>query len=200
MALQNYIEDDWDDNALTNRSASQKDVFYQFSDGGTGDLLKGVYRPRWEIDQGSPSASNQQLEMPAGNTTAPVLITPSNIFTGSWSVDIRIVSSSTIDSVYLNYLLSDINNRYFYRADYDNRLRLQKIENSSVTTLIEVSWDGDTSNHRYKVTKNSYNTHEAFYDGASKGTVTDSFNPEAKYLRLASGIDSESEWDNLLVR
>ena len=98
--LTNYIEDDWNDNSLTNRSAKEKGLYYSYSEGGTGDLLKGVYRPKWKVMRGSPTVTSGELVIQSGDY--PYIQTQSKITTGSWSYDWRDLNQSA-ENLYTDF-------------------------------------------------------------------------------------------------
>lgn len=203
MTLSNYIEDDWDDNALSGRSQPIKDIFYQYGTSGAGDLLKGVYRPRWNVDSGSPSASNQQLELPDGSTTPQVVSTPSTFTTGSWKTDFQ-VASSTSSGVTEFWIMSQEaqttpNNAYRTRATNDGTYDTRKRSGGTDTTLITGSWPNDTATHTSTTTRGSHGEFELFLDGTSQGTATDREFGTSGYILCKSNIDSQTNYDNLTV-
>lgn len=65
--INNYIEDNWNDNALSNRTNSETGYFLHPSDSlindfEAGDVLKGMYRPDWTATAGSPTVSSGSVE------------------------------------------------------------------------------------------------------------------------------------------
>ena len=201
MVLTNYLEDDWDDNSLTGRTDPQKDVFYQYSTGGTGDLLKGVYRPRWETESGSPSASSGYVAATNG-----VVKTPSEVTVGEFTVEHRLTQSIGDDfSDAFDFIAQNSGTYYrYYKADNTGSptpsARLDVSVGGSSTTLISWSWAHDTVFHTESVTRDSYGNFEAFEDGQSEGTVTDTQITESDMIILRMNHDFETQYDNLVVQ
>lgn len=222
MAFNNYIEDDWDDNALTGRSASQKDVFYSFSDGGTGDLLKGVYRPYWnEIVTTDLNIQNGELEFTLNSndgTESVNISTTTNLTVGEWSRDIKFASDSTDNSNNGNisdflFISTDNNGRSSSNcltmtvsnySSNSNRWQLSKTDNGTTTELIGATPTPPTSYTTQRVTRDSYGNFELFRGGVSEGTTTDAFLPEPNYAIIAcydhEGSGVHIFMDNLLIK
>lgn len=208
--LPNYIEDDWGDNALSGRSSASKGVYYNYHAGGTGDLLKGVYRPVWEVESGSPVAENGILNLKNDSGATSTLAVPAALAVGSWSFDWKLTNTSITDSVDASIsLLSQNtqrkNNEYrltAYFADTGEDAHLQHWDSSGAnTTLVTWSPARDTSWHTYRATRDSYSAWEAFADGTSQGTATDTSLTSGQYLLVVGhGGDVDMYADNLVVQ
>ena len=199
--IANYIEDDWEDNSLTARSNPEKGLYYSYSDGGTGDLLKGVYRPKWTVTRGNSSkinASNGELVIEStGDDNNVCVATPSNISIGEWVFDYHhddaryggfaFISTGDVHGGVPQYRV--ITTDSTYSSD-----RLQKDTGSSATNLIDYGSSGAFT-ETWRITRNSYGNIEWLRDGQSVGTTTDSFSPEAKFVvfrhsNTATGTDT----------
>lgn len=207
MAIDNYIEDDWDDNALTERAGSEKDVYYNYGTGGAGDLLKGVYRPRWNTESGSPTANDGEFELSPGNNTLQKAATPSNLTTGEWSYNVQYqggtVSQRTSLTLFANSF-TDAAHTYqdSYSVVYDDTdgVRLQVNDGGSITTLITYTTDANTNTRSVRVTRDSYGSWEMFVDGTSRGTATDTKITESKIMAIGNDSDQTVNYDNLVVQ
>lgn len=205
MALTNYLEDDWDDNSLTSRTSASKDVFEQIGDGGAGDLLKGVYRPRWETESGSPSATNNELQLSDGSTTVQAVSTPSAFTVGRWEWDHDYNTNPTSGGTRLYFIAqnsgADPNDAYAIEVLHDTNLDLIKDSGGSESTLINGSRTDNTSTQNYDVTRDSYGGFELFNDGdVSQGTSTDTTHAESLYLVLRNSANARSDNDNLVMK
>lgn len=211
MALTNYLEDDWDDNSLTSRTSPSKDVFYQYGDGGAGDLLKGVYRPRWTTESGSPSATNNELQLSDGSTTYQAVSTPSNLSVGEWGIDFQanavITGGSTVfEPIQAGSLPYDDSrgrptDGYFMQAVTNGSFELLREDTgSNSATIISGTWDDDTSSHTGKFTRDSYGGFELFYDASSQGTTTDTNFSTFEVLAIENNQEKRIDFDNLVVK
>lgn len=215
--LENYIEDDWGDNALTSRTASDEGYFLHPSDNllasgdvEAGDVLKGVYRPDWDSVSGNPSASSGILQLPIASSTDQIVQTKSRLVIGEWNVSFQYqssVSNNTIDITLFGQTIdysiggSRPANSYFaqFRANGDHRLSRIR-EDGSVTDIISSNWAKDTTYHDLKVTRTAYGRFESFIDGASQGTSTDTEYVSGKYFVLGNHSDSECHFDKLVIK
>lgn len=208
MALNNYIEDDWDDNSLTGRTGAEKDVFYQYSTGGTGDLLKGVYRPRWEVESGYVEANNSQLEVPPGDTTTQNVTTTSEMSVGSWSLSWVFETVISSGGVRINFMPGELlgsnlvpNNSIFIDINnFESNYDLIKRISGTNTRVITSTWPVDTNNHSSKVTRDSYGGAELFFDGTSQGTTTEAEDIDVNYFNVNSSSDAVFNADSLVVQ
>lgn len=210
-----YIEDDWDDNALTNRTDNTEGYFLHPSDGllsgdfEAGDALKGVYRPEWKIQTGSFTVADQYAES-AGNLE-DAISTPSSFSVGSWEADVQMVSNTgdlelfslafmDQDSTDFDANVSTPDNGYTIEARDNGDLRLvvrSGGSNSSIT--VGSSWSVDTDFHTYRATRDSYGSFELFFDGTSKGTGTDKTFNSSKDVGIYSRY-GPWRFDNLVIQ
>lgn len=204
MAFTNYLEDDWNDGTLSGRTNAAKDVFYQYGTGGTGDLLKGVYRPHWiGEDTGDLTVTNGELECALQAThgtgaQAVKIYTTSNQTVGSWQWDIKhgdTTGSTTAGNTMTYFFICDhTGDRYtgnsllivFHDRTDTNNTMLQKCVNGTNTALIAVQETLWTTYKPQRATRDSYGNFEMFFDGVSKGTATDSYLPDAKYAKITA--------------
>ena len=210
MALDNYIEDDWNDNALTGRSNTEKDVFYQYYDSGTGDLLKGVHRPRWRHVSGTVDATNQRVEMYGDDSVQKVIETPSSLTVGSWTVDHRFNSIGD-DFLAVSIICDNVNdygigrtqNGYWFgdrsggsSPSYD----LFVAEGGGNTRIIDAQSPQDTNWHTSECTRDIYGNFELIRDGTSQGTGTDTTYNETAAMALGDCNTENVMYDNLAVQ
>lgn len=211
--LDYYIEDDWNDDKLTDRDDPEKGLYYAYSEGGTGDLLKGVYRPRWDArnhsyttEDGylSPDSTNEQDQMDVLG-----LVTTHKNIAGSFSFDFNpqsYVSGEQNGSHYFAYLADDGSNKYSIQISTDDQdgWRIDKVEGGSSTAIVDAGTGQKIEEGTYetiKATRSSYGEHELFIGGTSEGTATDTYLPERpKYLGpLRTENSPEGRYDNLVV-
>jgi len=203
MALNNYIEDDWDDNALSGRTNPSKDVYYSITESGTGDLLKGVYRPRWRnvvpiftSNSGNISAVNSELSL----NTESAAATSSNVDVGSWKHDFRLSSSGNTTNIGARQIHQDDNNHVYTiaRADGTNYKLYKKVSGSNFK-IISATWPNDTSWHTHELTRSSYGEYELFFEATSKGTATDTFLPDVNQFRFYT-VNIGADFDSLVIQ
>ena len=80
----------------------------------------------------------------------------------------------------------------------DSWVRLCKTVSSSSSSLISGSWSIDTEWHIIKVTRDSSDNFELFFDGVSKGTTTDTILTSSKQIRLHAYQETQ-KFDDLEV-
>lgn len=212
MALNNYIEDDWEDNALSGRKSVEKGVFYEYGTDGTGDLLKGVYRPMWTVESGGSSASSGILQVPSGNNGNQCVVTPSQMSIGEWSYDWKNPLSADSGACRFNFIdpNNDRNSKGQLGAGYAiswdsgpsywwNLYRWDGY--SSATIIVNCSdWGADDSWHSAKASRDSYGGFEVFRDGSTLGTTTDTNYQETQALSVGNHDGSPLYINNLLLK
>ena len=183
--IANYLEDDWGDNSLSTRTNPADGVYASPSAIRAGDTLIGRYRPEWSVTNGSPSATSGYLSLPGNDTTPDRLRTTSKWTTGTLQYDARqttLQSSSTTALIIMSFIHQDPNNKIFsyFRDDSGTTQfrRLTKTVSGTGTELIKNDTTPDTNWHTTKITRSAYGDWEAFWDGVSYGTATDSFLPD----------------------
>lgn len=186
-----YLFDDWKDNLLTSRRWDDKMVF------PVSELDK--YRPDWTTESDSPSASGGVLVLPDGSTTAQQVSTASGFTVGTWEKDFTIISATTAGACNLFFIWTDNSNTLRVSIESDDDYMLVKIDGGTTTILVSSTWDGDTTQHTTKVTRDANGNFELFYDGVSQGTATDTFLPSTRDLSFLNNADSEVDIDNLKV-
>jgi len=94
--LSGFLLDDWSDNKLTNRDDFATTPLNPSTLEPSSSNFQNPTRPEWTTHQGSPSASNNQLELPDGQAnTEAILSTPTNINEGTWEFDVQFTGSNT---------------------------------------------------------------------------------------------------------
>lgn len=199
--IANYIEDDWNDNALNSRSNAERGYYYNYHTGGTGDLLKGVYRPRWIIANGSPSASGGTLNLPAGDSTQQAVQTPSELSVGKWQYDFQFQERTQSANRGLRLVLINPSASAVYsvqiQTDGDFELH---VDDGGQTILISGSWGADTSLYTIELTRDSYSNWELFRDSTSQGTATNSNNTSFTQVDIYNNTKDSIEVDDFIVQ
>lgn len=180
--LTNYLKDDWGDDALTGRTNPETGQFLEQTSGGVGDLLKGMYRPEWKAESGSPSASSGKLQLSAGGTTSQTVSTPSNLTTGSFELKFQFNSDPTNGAFHHSFICSNnslsasvsTDAGYEMRPVHDGSYYLTLRDNGTATNLISSTWADDLNQHTITSTRDEDSNFELFLDGTSQGTTTDS--------------------------
>lgn len=181
-----YLHDDWGDNKLQNRGGSRTTTY---------NGVQGVYRPEWTIDDGSPTAINQALQVVAGDGLyAGINLNFSETITWSWTdVDFNGSSEQTLGLFGEN---AGIPISAFYNGVYPgyaavlgsrDRIRLVRIDdnnnNGSVLTENTLS---STTGVNISVTRDSNGNWEVFENGSSLNTASDSTYTTANYISFSS--------------
>lgn len=208
--INNYIEDDWNDNSLTSRSASEKGYYYNYQDGGTGDLLKGVYRPRWESTGagGSISSSNGYIQVARDGTSSvtksastPSAIIPTEI---SWELYLTGQSTNKMQSISIitdEEPRENMGNEVSCGFDSADPRALSIAENGVTRNILSTPTVASDTWHTARVTRSTYGEYEVFSNGSSVGTVTDSFTPNPGYIGVKTiHTNATTRADNLLVQ
>lgn len=158
-----------------------------------------LFRPEWTTESGSPSASNKQLVMPAGNTTLQKVTAPSNASEGTFECQFTVTAATTTGGLALQFIYADANNSWRIRVVYNGTYALTKKVGGTETDVVSSTWPNDTAQHTAKFTRDSGGNFELFLDGISKGTATDTFLPSAIDVALGHSLDSEVHIDSLKV-
>lgn len=205
IAQTNYLEDDWNDNKLTNRDNPTDGFFTHPQANEAGDTLIGRYRPEWSVGFGSINVSNGQIdETPTSDSR---LDTSSQFVTGSWSIDLHIDPQGTgNDNVQWRVISADDDSNYWQMvwSDDGTSYNITKSDGGSNTNIVSSSHN-PTSNTTCKTTRDAYGNFELFESGVSKGTGTDTFLPDpvTQEFDFNSPSDGGSagtwKFDNLVV-
>lgn len=201
--INNYIEDDWGDNKLINRDSDKKGLYYSYNQTGTGDILKGVYRPRWthSIDSGSLTIENGKIKFSAGSNTDR-LNTPSNLESGVFKYEQDWISVGNDYGAIPFYFITDgsnpegtPNNALRIKPNDNGEYKMDKVNSGSFTRVVDGSWAASSGYYVFKVERNSYGNISIFENGASRGTNTDSYLPSEVNLSslVFSGSNSNSD-------
>lgn len=205
----NYLEDDWNDNALSGRTSAEKGVYYSYHDGGTGDLLKGIYRPVWTRPRaaGNISLSNGTVTWSLDDSVdyGNPIVTPTAFTVGRFEGDYQFTATSNdfdicaFDWIHQadNYGTNWAPNEALYTSINDDaNYRVFKNVGGTGTALIDSSWDNDTTTHRTAYERDAYGNHELFYDGVSKGTGSDTYFPPKPLVTGIRGHDNPNRATN----
>lgn len=213
--IANYLEDDWNDNALNNRSNASKGYYYNYHTGGTGDLLKGVYRPEWDYykSAGRLTVTNGEIQVDYdGSGSVDIIETPSQFYVGSWQFDWQLDPLGG-DNNQINHFSIHNGDRSsdFPPNSYEGHIaeggtyKLQKVSGGTQSNLITPGWTNDTNVHTWKHTRDSYGNFELFFDGTSQGTATDTEHTKPggggtfRLYFADSGGSGTAHIDNLVV-
>lgn len=211
MTIDNYIEDDWGDNSLTGRTNPEKDVYFSRTDSGTGDLLKGVYRPQWSSGGNVATSENNMARVGRSGGNPGFIQSPSVASVGRFSYDVQRISSSSSNGLSIQFLQDskltdgdfDVPNQYslYAKNPTGSEYRLRKRDSDSTTNLVNATWTSDTSLHTLEATRDSFGNLEFFEDGTSKGTTTDLFIFDVNFTAIVC-FDNDSGYyvDNLLIK
>jgi hypothetical protein len=184
---QAYLEDDWNDDRLTNR------VPMSFTLEGI-KTFKG--RPEWIIVSGSPSVHNGMLILPAGNVSQQRIRTLSEFTTGMWKLDFQFTNVPQKGAFLFIIWAMDGSNQWYVSVSSD-AIRLNKVNSGFVSTLIMKNWIADTNWHTLEVTRDNSGNWILYIDGLELGTAKDTFTPIANYLEINNIADQEVHVDNI---
>lgn len=195
------VLDDFADNSLTNRDAPGTTAS-EFAAGEIGQY----FRPEWETDSGSPSASSSALQLSAGDTT---LQATKHGYPGTLPVffesDIIFGSDPTSNSAALAFAINDdditgfnYDDCYSVRINNDGSIDLRKEVGNSETNLITGSTFTLTDSHTVKVER-AGKTWELFVDGTSQGTASDDAHKTTPYAGATNQTDASLDIDNWKV-
>ena len=219
--IENYIEDDWGDDSLTNRSNTSDGVYAAPSANKAGEVLIGRYRPEWNITFSAPnssvSVSNGEVSISQSDNDTSIITTPTQIHTGEWSADIY------VDGEGDEYTGADFaiivetdgssgrgsqldNSVYISSRNTSGSLNDSLIEqdNGAVTKLVDFGDNSDAGYDTYSVTRDSFGNYEAFRNGSSKGTTSSSYLPKPNYTSLmaakSTNVSHTVKFDNLVIK
>lgn len=213
--INNYIEDGWDDNSITGRSNPDEGYFLHPSDNllsndyEAGDALKGVYRPEWTTQSGSPSASNGVLSLSAGDTTQQSILTPSEFTAGTWETDYKFTNTPSSGGICMVIMAQSTsldgvgrpNNCYFGYNHFNGDYHLYLNNGGSATNIITtISLGVPESFATMKISRTTRGNFELFHNGTSQGTATDTTHTGSRYNGYGSNTDVSSDYDNLVVQ
>lgn len=206
--IANYLEDDWGDNALSSRTGAADGAYAHPAANEAGDTLIGRYRPNWAVESGSPSATNNELQLPDGSTTEQTVSTPSEMTTGSFEIKYQFAANPSNGALHYSVLCSDFSlvanvttdSGYEARTVHNGDYNLTRRDSGSATDIIVSSWSVDTNQHTKRVTRNSYSSFELFLDGASKGTATDGTFTESVVQFIGNNSTDRVDIDDLVVK
>lgn len=199
--ISNYLEDDFDDNSLTNRSNTDDGVYPAPDSNYAGDVLVGRYRPQWQkFDLPSEiSATNGVLKI--NNTgNSPEVRTASQLNFGSWKEDFKSGSSScsfTNCRIQFRFIGSYKGDNLSHRADVGTG---EFVVEKNGTIVINGSWSVDTNTHTRRITRDVFGNTEQFLDGTSQGTSQVSLSGSSDYLAERVSQDTSVEIDNLVIQ
>lgn len=220
--IQNYLEDDWDDNRLTDRQWRNSDinqgVFAHPDANEAGDTLIGRYRPEWKIDVENTvldiSNKNVKFTQSTNGSNSQAISTSTSYTSGSWKYQIQYTTlGNDGDRLQMNHFSPQLsfnntldgNEGYHTSVDdgTNEALILFHIAaNDSKTQIINSTWSSDTSAHTQETTRDSYGNWEVYFDGVSQGTATDErgITPQiCGFILYGSAGGSVVTADNLVI-
>ena len=220
--IENYIEDDWEDNSLTNRTSPEDGPYAHSNANEAGDVLIGRYRPVWNtVNISNTVVQNNRVEMTVPtNSNGGIynsFTTTSEFTTGSWSVDLQLdqTESGTGSHIFFYGLMTDgsralsSGNSICIQSSTESDVGLRKIESGSPTYIISMTSTNTslTNQLTFTVARDSYGNYELLEDGSSRGTTTDSFVPPLVEQSIMTYQSNQSEppevtfyVDNLAVK
>jgi len=171
------IHEDFRDGWLAARAYSRAWQHFNPHDG----FIDGQYQPDWDIAQGSPSVSNEELVVPDGSSTTQQLYFETAFTTGVFDFDYYYGSDPSSGFTIIYIVRNSGNNAYrIDLSDSADNFRFQKVDGGSTTSLISTSRAAAQSDTRVRVTRDRKGNWELFEGGTSIGAATDDFLPAPK--------------------
>ena len=191
-----YLNDDWGDNKLQDR---------EDSDTTTHNGVEGVYRPEWTLDEGSPSASNQTLQLDSGDAVRTgITLALSETVPWQWTGVEFPATDAAGDTVTLQlWAESTTRDTQGFGLPLQSGYFIQLRDSSPEVRLIEMDSSGNTSElitgsatagsgFDLSVTRSSDGGFELFVEGSIQGTSTDTTHTDPQYFSFGtrSGTDA----------
>ena len=186
-----YLQDDWEDNKLTNRDGSGTTVF---------NGVTGVYRPEWDKQEENPQVENGvvTLEGDAIVTSDVDFSEAINNQTVTWEFDYNIPSGDSSDWVTVQLFAetdewNDLENRpnldraYFVGirlASGSGGLRFHRADTGGDFT--ELFTGNPSTSGTIVVEREANGDWELFLDSSSVGSTNDNTYTDAKHVGIAS--------------
>ena len=184
------ILDDWNDNKITARDGAET------TPTGFTNLFaqKDKFRPVWS----GGTASDGNLKMTGADQKE---YCASTFTTGTWEVGYYVDGTGNYRDGILYNMYVDANNWYMLDDDHGHvHFNFIKNVNTYSTTIIENDSTGlDQAWITMKITRDGSGHFEIFYQGASKGTVTDTSITTSARLYVGCGNQVATYFDNLKV-
>ena len=203
-----YLHDDWGDNKLQNRDGSGTTTY---------NGVEGVYRPEWNVDNGSPTVSNATLSVADGGILRTnINLELSQTITWEWTdVDVTGVNPSsganqgglTCFSQSFTPTLNNLTYEESYglllrRSDSSSPTWIFFVEDGGFNSLLEFS--AQNTANSVIITRSPSGVWEVIVDGDPKGTVTDTRHTSPQYCGFGSAVSSsdsvEFNLDQLKVK
>ena len=196
-----YLHDDWGDNKLQDR---------EDSDTTTHNGVEGIYRPEWEIFEGSPFVDDARLTLEAGDAiTNPININLSEDLVLEYEVsDINIPSSSQAFGVTVfadsKPEATEVHNIdgngyavWLQGDDSGGQIVLFRYDDGERTEIIEDTSGFPSVPFRVAISRTSSAEWELLVNGDSKGTTTDDSHTLVEYCSLGVRDDEDVEFATL---
>lgn len=181
-----YLHDDWGDNKLQNRDDSGTTTY---------NGVTGYYRPEWTTDDGSPSASNQKLQITSGDGLYTAInLDFSQTITWTWT-DVTFNGSSEqtlglfgeTGSIPISNFYNGVYPGYAVILGSDDRIRLIRIDDGNETgSILTENTLSSTTGVTISVTRSSSGDWELFEGDTSLTTVTDATHTTANYISASA--------------
>lgn len=202
--INNYLEDDFGDNALTSRTNTNDGVYAHPDANVAGDVFIGRYRPVWNNTSGAVTAQNTRAEFSNGDSTIARINTPSSFNTGSWEWAVEVTSAPGTGGVELGAFSDSLDllagNGIAINVTSNGNYNLLEVVSGNPDTFIDAPSISYGSEIVYRLNRDSYGNFEVFTDGTSDGTATNTFTPEAIYSGIQSRADVDVYVNNLVIQ
>lgn len=205
MALEekiNYIEDDWNDGSLSGRTNASTGFFKEKNDSGsTGNLIKAINRPEWNVTDATVTANNRLQTDPnndSSSTSDDQVNVNSEITVGTWSWESNLPDTTGSLGLLLMIFIDSSNLYSVAWASSNDNYEFSKTVGGAFTELITGPVNTTTGTFfSHKVTRDDFANWEAFFDGSSYGTTSDDEIINTEYV--AFGGNGTGEHDNLVI-
>jgi len=188
------IHDDWADNKLTsrdNRATTPASIL------GANEFAQ-KFRPEWTEVAAGWGASGGELVSSADGAEIGI---PSKFTTGTWEWDEKTEGTGDVCYLWFRFMWVDADNAMqfvMWGNPGTNESMLEKYVSATRTSLIK--WSRDTTvMHTIKITRDADGNWEAFDDGMSKGTATDTDITTSNEIRPVAENSGPTHVDNLKV-
>jgi len=160
-----------------------------------------IFRPEWELRNGSPSTVDDALSLTAGDTTEQSVMKSSLEDLNNqktWEFDWQFQTAPTAGVFAWRLMVSG--DLVQVKIGSDNSFELMKREAGTWSTLISNTWAVDNASHTTKVTRDLNGNWELFLDGTSQGTATDTILPSGELrTSLINQADAEIRIDRVII-
>jgi hypothetical protein len=154
----------------------------------------GRYRPMWQASSGSPTITNNELVLPAGDTTAQEVDAASDHTVGYWEFDYQFASPPADNFNFAWWKFVDDGNNFLRLLIRDEgfvELKGQQNGSSVFSQTTDNTAFVDGNGHTVRIERDSGGNFEVFLDGSSQITASNTYvpSPTRTALRNEIGVD-----------